>query len=473
MKQRSATTENHNGMRLSVILLTVMLALLAVLSIFLKCGQMQMAETNRMMSIADKLVRRGSTEVRLMTRTISHLGYTRENEDELRQMFELAAENNPYANEYYIQYSDNTSVFSSGWNNPDQVDLTQREWFLEASDADNPHISSVYIDSITDRPVLTFSAPLYENGEFIGVVAADYFTDDLAQALKDDITSDTYGAILVDRDGNVVIHADPTKVTSTENGLVKYQDIGISSSLIGEPDYTTEIGTNLDVYSALYDEEYGYTIIAVEGAFDYFGIALGFILLSCSLFVLVVLYMSREEQRQQARQKEVLQKAYEAAEIDYLTGIFNRGAGEKRVIEALDNRQKGMFCLMDIDKFKSINDRFGHAVGDKVIVGVAECLKKTFREQDVVMRLGGDEYAVYAPDVTDREEAEQFMQKLFENCRTYSVPELGDQQVALSVGIRFYDGKEDLPFDQMYRNADGVSYETKKQEGSSYRFYEK
>ena len=51
-----------------------------------------------------------------------------------------------------------------------------------------------------------------------------------------------------------------------------------------------------------------------------------------------------------------------------------------------------MFCLFDVDKFKAINDTFGHVVGDEVLVAIANCMKNTFRDRDIIMRLGGDEF---------------------------------------------------------------------------------
>ena len=62
---------------------------------------------------------------------------------------------------------------------------------------------------------------------------------------------------------------------------------------------------------------------------------------------------------------------------------------------------KGLFVLMDVDDFKTVNDNYGHDVGDLVIIAVADALKNTFRDIDVVFRLGGDEFAVYIPGVTD------------------------------------------------------------------------
>ena len=65
-------------------------------------------------------------------------------------------------------------------------------------------------------------------------------------------------------------------------------------------------------------------------------------------------------------------------------------------------------CLIDCDKFKSINDTFGHAVGDAVIVAIAATLQNSCRSDDIVMRLGGDEFAIFVPTVTEKASAESF-----------------------------------------------------------------
>ncbi|MBE5907025.1 MAG: diguanylate cyclase, partial [Lachnospiraceae bacterium] len=87
------------------------------------------------------------------------------------------------------------------------------------------------------------------------------------------------------------------------------------------------------------------------------------------------------------------------AEIDRMSGILNRTSGENRIRELLKECKNGMFVLLDVDRFKRINDNFGHAVGDSVIVNIALCLKESAMPNDIVLRLGGDEFAAYAPDV--------------------------------------------------------------------------
>ncbi len=74
-----------------------------------------------------------------------------------------------------------------------------------------------------------------------------------------------------------------------------------------------------------------------------------------------------------------------------ITGILNRGSGERKVIDAMANGKNGMLCILDVDKFKNTNDDYGHNVGDKVLRGIADVLKLTFRDDDIIFRLGGSQ----------------------------------------------------------------------------------
>ena len=77
------------------------------------------------------------------------------------------------------------------------------------------------------------------------------------------------------------------------------------------------------------------------------------------------------------------------SETDHLTSISNRRSGEAKIAKILAHGGCGMFVLLDADRFKSVNDNYGHDVGDKVIVAIADCMKESFRSGDVLMRLGG------------------------------------------------------------------------------------
>lgn len=160
------------------------------------------------------------------------------------------------------------------------------------------------------------------------------------------------------------------------------------------------------------------------------------------------------------------------SETDLMTGIRNRGSGERKIKELLAQEKAGMFFLLDIDKFKSVNDTYGHAVGDKVIIAVANCLKKSFRDSDVVMRLGGDEFAVYASGITNEASAKKVLDRFFNNINALEIEELGERKITISLGAVFYNADHNANFDELYHNADKCTYESKKSSGNAYTFFD-
>lgn len=156
---------------------------------------------------------------------------------------------------------------------------------------------------------------------------------------------------------------------------------------------------------------------------------------------------------------------------DALTGISNRGGGESMITNLISTGVPGVFCLMDCDKFKSVNDNYGHETGDRVLIEVAACMKKSFRESDVVMRLGGDEFAVYMNGINSQEKAECILRKFFDNIECISIPELGDRKITVSLGAVLYDGSENTTFSDLYKKADEGTYESKKIQGSAFSFF--
>ena len=159
------------------------------------------------------------------------------------------------------------------------------------------------------------------------------------------------------------------------------------------------------------------------------------------------------------------------ARTDLMTGLCNRGSGEKRITEFLKEKTGGLLCLIDCDKFKSINDNYGHSVGDKVIIAVAEKLRKTCRDSDVVLRLGGDEFAMFIPGMLEQRVAEKLFERFFENIRQIDIIEMQGKNIEISLGACFYDGYEEVSFDQLYRKADRAMYQSKKQKGCSAVIY--
>ncbi|MBP5601238.1 MAG: sensor domain-containing diguanylate cyclase [Treponema sp.] len=182
---------------------------------------------------------------------------------------------------------------------------------------------------------------------------------------------------------------------------------------------------------------------------------------------IIVGFMNIDKMIKDAKEKEML---IALSETDQMTSLLNRVSGEKKVTEHLKNADGGFLLLLDIDHFKSINDTFGHGIGDQVIIQVAKCLKSTFREHDIVFRLGGDEFAAYAAEVTTKKIANQIISRFIANLEKIVIPELGDRTITASIGATIIEPGNTVSFAEKYKLIDEGVYESKKVEGSNVTF---
>ncbi len=159
------------------------------------------------------------------------------------------------------------------------------------------------------------------------------------------------------------------------------------------------------------------------------------------------------------------------SETDQMTGVCNRGYGETKIRSLIKNGQGGMFVLMDVDKFKSINDTYGHNTGDKVLISFAKTLQGAFRANDIIMRLGGDEFAVFVPDVHNKQAGQKIIDRLFTMIDNTKIPELEGKGYVISVGIAFYQHDDKYSFEELYKHADEGTYLSKKHIGNYVSYY--
>ncbi len=155
------------------------------------------------------------------------------------------------------------------------------------------------------------------------------------------------------------------------------------------------------------------------------------------------------------------------AEHDPLTGLINRGAFEQ-VQQALKKKSTPIALLIvDVDKFKQVNDGYGHEMGDLILKKVAKLLAETFRTSDYPARIGGDEFAVIATEVTaDMEDI--ITRKIIAINYALKNPVDGLPKVSLSVGGAF---SEKGYCDDLYKKADLALYEVKEHGRCGCRFY--
>lgn len=157
------------------------------------------------------------------------------------------------------------------------------------------------------------------------------------------------------------------------------------------------------------------------------------------------------------------------AETDEMTKLFNRRAGVPKITQVLNEKTPGMLCLLDIDKFKTVNDKYGHQAGDAAIIAVANAMRKTFRDQDILLRLGGDEFLAFASNVTSERTAVKIFTRLFAALDETVLKEAPDYKISVSIGATF--GKGMNSFTNLYKQADCCAYESKNIEGKAFTFY--
>ena len=158
----------------------------------------------------------------------------------------------------------------------------------------------------------------------------------------------------------------------------------------------------------------------------------------------------------------------QTAEHDKLTGIYNRWGGEGLIKNYVTNSLSGTLMIIDLDDFKHVNDTYGHAVGDDVLVAVARVLTSVFRESDVVMRMGGDEYVVYAVGMADRIFVEKRLAQLNERMRGIHPAGVSTDSVTVSIGAAINDGSYP-DYEILFGAADKVLYEVKAHGKDSYK----
>lgn len=149
------------------------------------------------------------------------------------------------------------------------------------------------------------------------------------------------------------------------------------------------------------------------------------------------------------------------SETDGLTGISNRYAGETQISQLLKEHEPGVFAIFDVDKFKRVNDTFGHIIGDRLLIAIAETLRRSF-PQDITLRLGGDEFSFFIKGQYTQDQLDLILASFFHDISNIRISDTGDYSPSISLGCVIYGGKTDISFDHLYTIADKHLYESKR-----------
>ena len=180
-------------------------------------------------------------------------------------------------------------------------------------------------------------------------------------------------------------------------------------------------------------------------------------LLLMSLFQLGASHAGTEMQLQQLTQ---------SSERDVLTQTFNRSIMLDRIQQAISlaKRQQSIFALLfiDLNKFKPINDQYGHAAGDAVLQQVSSRLNRAVRDSDAVSRHGGDEFLLLLNNISSQQDASAFATKLGEILAQPYLLKQGNVMLSASIGVACYPDDATNP-QALIRHADTAMYLAKQQ----------
>ncbi len=149
---------------------------------------------------------------------------------------------------------------------------------------------------------------------------------------------------------------------------------------------------------------------------------------------------------------------------DELTGIYNRRGFfimAEQVLKLSRRQKRGVFMLYaDMDNLKEINDTLGHQEGDRALIDTANILKATYRETDIVARIGGDEFVVI-PVGSTGDNIKVISARLQENLETHNVIKSRNYSLSVSSGISYYNPESPCSIDELLKQAEKLMYEEK------------
>lgn len=174
-----------------------------------------------------------------------------------------------------------------------------------------------------------------------------------------------------------------------------------------------------------------------------------YVLLSLTLFVFVLWHLNRYYQQAKA------------SKADLLTGALNKNAFKKCVVRNLRKKNKiQAIIVIDINKFKTINDTYGHLAGDHVIAELANRLVKGLRDKDLLSRWGGDEFVVYVNGLDSKSDIENITKRIHREVERPFQTDGTSIHVGISLGYSFYPD-DGVNYEELYKKADIMMYSNK------------
>ena len=350
-------------------------------------------------------------------------------------------------------------------------------------------MSSPLESKVDGKTKVILAVPIYRGGKVYGVLGASYNVGALNQMLFDDIYDGVGFSMIIDVSGRII---------SCDSGA-SYRKIGVNDNVYDFYIKSGEVSSGtMDAAKAnIGKQKSGILVLKEKNAIRY--LAYEPLHINNWMLCYVIPQEKAQEGFQFIRNREVFlfavigvgmitflilifqrtsmkqRKMREIASRDGLTQLYNKVGTESLINEWLDSENSkagGVMLMMDVDYFKQINDNYGHAVGDRVLYKVGYLLKSSFRENDIVGRIGGDEFLIFMKGVTSEEFAIHRMESLQQYLRELPIAELKGHTLTCSMGAAFMP-KNGTKFEELYKHADEALYETKRNGRDGFSIYHK
>lgn len=166
------------------------------------------------------------------------------------------------------------------------------------------------------------------------------------------------------------------------------------------------------------------------------------------------------------------EKLQAEAQRDTLTGLYNKGTAQRLTQKYLSRMKEGemaAFLMVDVDDFKRVNDVYGHLSGDVILTEVASNMKRIFRKEDIIGRIGGDEFGILIKDIDHKQDVYKKAKELIH--AFHNIPLQEKFLFSCSIGIVFAP-EGGTHFTELYEKADTALYDAKKQGKNNYALYD-
>ncbi len=314
--------------------------------------------------------------------------------------------------------------------------LYEKDFWIDAIPSNNPTkksvITNIYMDASNKELITSLSLPVYFKDDFIGIFSVDIKLDTIQNLVNNNIE---YGDLYLLKSNNIILNI---KDSSNLKQKLEYKN--------DNDNFFIELISFDNKLKFVYKiDKYEKHIIILKESFPYILIAL-FIFTTLNI-ILYLLFLTK--------------KIKLLSNIDPLTKLLNRRAMEEKVNTLIDiskrYEQEISFLMLDLDNFKSINDTYGHRMGDITLTEVSKILEKNCRKSDLISRYGGEEFLICLSN-TELHKAYKLAERIRIDVSKLKIPKI-NKQITVSIGCAEHVFEENI--EKTIDRADKLLYEAK------------